>query len=125
MKFLDYIAKLVIQGSQILIGFQPFISTLNPKAQEGAQKASDSLTEIGKIVAMIQVSGVSAGLTNEQKLKAAAPLVAKVIRESELFVGHSIPDDKLALFNAKVEALTSSFVDTINLLSTDGIKSKD
>lgn len=126
MKFLSLLAKYAIEGTQILTGFQPYISAFNPKA--GAitaaieQRASDSLTLIGKVVADIQVAGISASLTNEQKLAAATSLVAKIIRESELFIGHDIDHAKIDQFNAAITGITSNFVEALNSLKTDNIK---
>ena len=123
MKFLARLASIVMAGIKIESGLTPYLtSKVNGQITAVENKAVDFITLASGILSDIQVAGIGAGLTNEQKLAAAVPLIAKELRATETFLGHEIPNDKLDAFNAAVKGITSNLVDAINTLKTDNIK---
>lgn len=123
MKFLAKLASIVMAGIKIEAGLTPYLTAkVNGQVASVEAKATDFITLATGILSDIQVAGVGAGLTNEQKLLAAIPLIAKELRATETFLGHEIPNDKLDAFNAAVKGITSNLVDALNTLKTDNIK---
>lgn len=119
MKFIKQIAGIIGKGLQILSGFSPAISQLNPKSEPVLEKAKDTLTKLAEIFVNIQVAGDAVGMTDADKLAAIVPLAGKIFRESELLIGHKLSDEKLAAFNAKVKSASSELVDLINLFEAN------
>lgn len=124
MKFFKKLASLIMTGIKIETGcLSPYLSAkVNGQIATVEAKTTDFITLAAGIFSDIQVAGIGANLTNEQKLLAAVPLIAKELRATELFLGHEIPKEKLDEFNEKVKGLTTNLFDAINMLKTDNIK---
>jgi hypothetical protein len=123
MKFLAKLASIVMTAIKVESGLTPYLTAkVNGTIATVESKATDFITLATGILSDIQVAGIGAGLTNEQKLAAAVPLIAKELRATETFLGHEIPADKLDAFNAAVKGITSNLVDALNTLKTDNIK---
>lgn len=123
MKFLAKLASIIMAGIKIESGLTPSLtSKVNGQIATVEAKATDFITLATGILSDIQVAGIGANLSNEQKLCAAVPLIAKELRATEVFIGHEISKDKLDAFNAAVKGITSNLVDAINTLKTDNIK---
>jgi len=90
MTFLKKLGSFLAQGIALATGVWPLVAPLfgsNAKVQNTGTTIINDLTSIGGIVvqaeALIQSSG-----SGPAKLAAAAPLVANIVKTSELVAGH-------------------------------------
>lgn len=117
--FLKKLGQVLAKGAAIAMGVEPLILPLLGSAQAPAIKAVNDLTAIGQVVvqaeALIQGDG-----SGPQKLAAATPLVANVIKTSELLSGKKIANE--AAFTAACQGITSNMADLLNSLSPDSVK---
>lgn len=115
MTFLKKLGSILAQGIAIAAGFGPLIAPyLGTKAKQTLDIAINDLTSIGQVVVQAEalLQGPSRGA---EKLKAAAPLIASIVRTSELVSGHKIADE--ALFLKGCTELTSAVADILNSLA--------
>lgn len=122
MTFLSKLGTYLARGVAVLTGLEPLISPLfGSKAATVAATAANDLTSIGQVVvqaeALIQGTGLGAS-----KLSAVAPLVANILKTSELVSGHQISN--LDLFMKASTGIASAVADLMNSLSPDGVKSQ-
>jgi hypothetical protein len=123
MTFLKKLGSFLAQGIALATGVWPLVAPLfgsNAKAQNTGTTIINDLTSIGGIVvqaeALIQSSG-----SGPAKLAAAAPLVANIVKTSELVAGHSIANE--TLFIQGCTDLTSAVAEILNSLSSNGVQS--
>ncbi len=103
----------------ILAGVGPIITPLlGAKAGPIIGTIINDLTAVGKVVVMAEALLQTPG-SGAQKLAAATPLVANIIKTSELVSGHKIADE--ALFTAGCAKITSGTADILNSLSPDKV----
>lgn len=125
MTFLAKLGKYLAMGVAVLSGLGPLIS---PFFGANAQKAAgvegtvvNDLTAVGQVVvtteAVIQTPGSGAA-----KLAAAAPLVANIVKTSELVSGHSIQNE--SLFIQGCTNITQGVAQVLNSLSAANVKSQ-
>lgn len=127
MSFLKKVGQVLATAVGVLTGIGPIFAAAIPGSRDDrvVTKVVDTLAQISGVV--VQVEAFSTALTDKSisgadKLRAAAPLVEKVIRSSELIVGREIADEKR--FSAAVTALTSAWVDILNSLKDEGVKAQ-
>lgn len=125
MTFLSKLGSILAKGLALATGIWPLVSPLfgsSAKAQQTGTTVINDLTSIAQVVvqaeAIIQTPG-----SGVQKLAAAAPLVANIVRTSELVSGHNIANETLFiqgctdLTNAVAEILNSLSPNTVNTAS--------
>lgn len=119
MTFLSKLGGLLAKGLAVFSGVWPLVSGLfgsqASKANTVVNTVTNDLTQIGQIIvtaeAVIQTPG-----SGGAKLTAAAPLVANVIKSSEILAGHKIANE--ALFIQGCTAITSGMADVLNSLDS-------
>lgn len=122
LTFLSKLGSLLAKGLAVATGVWPLVSGLfgsSTKVQQAVPTVINDLTSIGQIVvqteAIIQTPGSGAS-----KLAAATPLVANIVKTSEMLAGHSIANE--TLFITACQNLTSAVADILNSLSPDTAK---
>ena len=122
MTFLKKLGSILAQGIALATGVWPLVSGLfgsNTKAQQVGTQVVNDLTSIGQVVvqaeALIQTPGSGAA-----KLQAAAPLVANIVKTSELVSGHKIANE--ALFIQGCTDLTNAVAEILNSLSSSSLQ---
>jgi hypothetical protein len=120
--FLKKLGSILAQGIAVATGVWPLVSGLfgsSTKAQQTGTTVINDLTSIGQVVvqteALIQTPGSGA-----TKLQAAAPLVANIVKTSELVSGHQIANE--ALFIQGCTDLTNAVAEILNSLSANNLK---
>lgn len=113
MSFLKKFGQVLLKVTQILTGFGPILSQTVPQSAP----VVDKLDQIVNIVMTIEgaaAGAVSAGatLTGAQKLAAAAPFTAQIVRGIEALTGKNPKDE--AKFEAAVNTITSGVADLLN-----------
>jgi len=123
MTFLKKLGQFLAQGIAIATGVWPLVQGLfgsNTKAQNTGTEIINDLTSIGGIVvqteALLQTPGSGAA-----KLQAAAPLVANIVKTSELVSGHKIKNE--ALFIQGCSDLTNAVAEILNSLDSTSVQS--
>jgi len=122
MTFLSKLGKFLAQGISMAAGVWPLVAPLfgSKVSSATATIVGNDLTSVGQVVvqaeALIQGSG-----TGPQKLAAAAPLVANIVKTSELVAGHSIANE--SLFIQGCTDLTNAVAEILNSLSTANVNS--
>jgi len=97
MTFLAKLGSFLARGIAILTGLTPLISPLfGSKAAEAGEylgKAVNDLTAVGQVV--VSAEALLGAGTGPAKLAAAAPLIANIVKTSELVSGHQIANEAL------------------------------
>jgi len=122
MTFLKKLGSALAQGIALATGMWPLVSKFfgaGTAASQTANTVVNDLTAIGQVVvqaeAMFQGSG-----TGASKLAAATPLVANIIKTSELVAGHKISNE--AAFTAACQAITSDVANLLNSLDSSTVQ---
>jgi len=121
MTFLAKLGTYLAKAIAVIAGVEPLVAPLfGAKAQTTGATVVNDLTQIGQVVvtaeALIQSPGSGAA-----KLQAAAPLVANIVKTSELVSGHKIANE--ALFIQGCTDITNAVAEVLNSLSPDGVQS--
>jgi len=123
ISFLKKLGTYLAEGIAVASGVWPLVQPLfgsSAKAQQTGTLIINDLTTIGGVVvqaeALIQGTG-----TGPQKLAAAAPLVANIVKTSELVSGHHIKNE--SLFIQGCTDLTSAVAEILNSLDANGVNS--
>lgn len=121
MTFLKKLGQILAAGLQIVGQFfpilQPFLGS--SAAAQRVTTAVNDFTQIGQVV--LQVETALQGATGTAKLAAAVPLVAQIVKTSELVSGHPIKQE--SEFIGGVQDLTNAVVRVLNSLGSDHISS--
>lgn len=114
LTFLKKLGVALAEGLSIAVGIGPLIAPyLGAKGGAVESQVINDLTAVGQVV--VQVEAILQGSGNgPAKLKAAVPLVASIIRTSELISGHQIEDE--AAFTAACAVITGGVADLLNSL---------
>lgn len=124
MTFLAKLGGFLARGIAILTGLTPLIAPLfgsNAQTAAGvAGKVVNDLTGVGQIV--VSAEALLGAGTGPAKLAAAAPLVANIVKTSELVSGHKIANE--ALFIQGCTDLTHAVAEILNSLSADSLQSQ-
>lgn len=77
-------------------GFVPLLQGVLPSKSAEIQTVSDDLTKVAGIVTTVEAiaQAMSTPAPGTEKLKMATPLVAQVVLQSDLLVGHKIKDQQ-------------------------------
>lgn len=117
MKFLTKLGQIIAKITGILTG----ISSLVPQYDNETGKIKDTMNAIAAIVMNVEVFGQILGTPGADKLKAASPLVAQIILQSNMLIGKKINDK--VLFAVGVEKLTAGMADILNSIHESEVDS--
>src|ERR1700720_2033755 len=124
MTFLAKLGSFLARGIAILTGLTPLISPLfGSKAQQATNVSGtivNDLTAVGQVV--VSAEAILGAGTGPAKLAAAAPLVANIVKTSELVSGHKIANE--ALFIQGCTDLTNAVAEILNSLDAGAVQSQ-
>lgn len=122
MTFLKKLGVILARVFEIVSGVGPIIEPLlgSSAAARTATTAVNDLTAIGQVVVQVETAIQTPG-SGPVKLAAAIPLVANIVKTSELVAGHQIANE--SLFIQGCTELAQGVVDILNSLSGDNVKS--
>lgn len=122
MTFLAKLGAALAKGIAVASGIWPLVGPLfgsSAKAQNVSTTVSNDLLGIGQIVATTEAILQTPG-SGGVKLAAATPLVAGLIKSSELVAGHKIVNE--ALFTQGCQSITSGSADILNSLDPSAVQ---
>jgi hypothetical protein len=120
MTFLARLGSFLAKGIALLSGLGPLVSPLfGSKSGAVVNTVTQDLTSIGSVV--VSAEAVLGSGTGPQKLAAAAPLVANIVKTSELVSGHKIANE--TLFIQGCTDLTNAVVEILNSLDGGAVQS--
>lgn len=122
MTFLKKLGQILAQGTAVLMGFGPMVSALYPKTAGAIQTVESDLSQVAQIVALMEGAFQVPG-SGVQKLQGATPLVAQIVLQSSMMVGHKI--EKPELFKQGCQELASGMADILNALHPDGVSAQN
>jgi len=118
MNFLKKLGQAVVKAAEVVGIFQPLIQGVLPARGAGTvAEVSDDLTKIAGMISTVEAAATavtSTTLTGPQKLQMATPLVAQVIMQSDILVGHKIKD--AARFQKGCASIGSGMADVLSSL---------
>jgi len=117
MTFLKKLGTILLNVAGIAIGVGPLISPFLGSGKAGSVSGTvvNDLTAIGGIIVQIETAfGAVPGSTGAQKLQASIPLIANIIKTSQMVVGKKIANE--ALFTKSVQEYAQATVDLLNSL---------
>lgn len=119
MSFLKKFAATALKVVGVASGFLPLVqgAVAGTPAANTVQQITDDFTKIAGCVVTVETVITAVGnnaLTGPDKLRAAVPLVAQVIQQSEIMTGRKIHDE--AKFTKAVEGIASNMADLLNSL---------
>lgn len=124
MTFLAKLGGFLAKGIAILAGLGPLVA---PWLGSNAAKAANventvvnDLTSVGQVVVQVEALMQTPG-SGTAKLANATPLVAQILKTSELVSGHQIADE--VLFTQGSAKIASGVADLLNSLKADNVKS--
>ncbi len=125
MTFLKKLGQVLLQVVGVATGMGPLIAPFlgsGSKAATVAGTVVNDLTSIGSVVVQIETAFQALGpsVTGAQKLAAAIPLVANIIKTSEMVAGKKIANE--TLFTQAVTEYTQATVDLLNSLHESNVK---
>ncbi len=116
MTFLKKLGQVALRVGQIVIGIGPMIS----QAAGVVQVVSRDISAIVQIIGYVEAIGAALNIAGPDKLKAAAPLVAQAILQSEVLVGKTIRDPDL--FQKACTEYAQATVDLLNSLDASHVE---
>ena len=119
MTFLKKLGSILAKGLAMATGIWPIVQGFfgsNTQINEYVPKVINDLTQIAGIVVQVEAVLQTPG-SGAAKLAAATPLVANVVRTSELISGKKIAND--TLFIQGCEKITDGMADILNSLHPD------
>jgi hypothetical protein len=120
MTFLKRLGQVLAQGIAVAAGVWPLVSQFfGAKVQQAVPTVINDLTQIGGIVTQVEAVIQTPG-SGAIKLQAAVPLVANVVKTSEMVSGHKIAND--ALFIEGCTDITSGTAKILNSLDAGAVQ---
>jgi hypothetical protein len=111
--FLKKLGKGILTGAGYVAGFAPMIKQYTPdNVDRKIDLVVDTSTKISDIVKVSEVMGQALQVPGPDKLKAAAPLVAQILLQSDAFKSHKIKDP--VLFQQAAVKIADGFADAWN-----------
>jgi len=117
MTFLSKLGAAILKFTQIVAGIAPVAEAAFPGQSVQIQTVSNDLAQIAQIVTNVEAVGQALKLPGDQKLTGASPLVAQVILQSSMLVGHSIDDE--TLFQKACTEIAGGVADLLNSLKSN------
>lgn len=123
LTFLKKLGTMIVNIAGIATGLGPLIQPFlgSGKAGKVTETAVNDLTQIAQLVVVIESAfGAVSGTTGAQKLQALVPLVANVIKTSEVVSGKTIANNDLFIKGSTEVA--QGIVDVLNSINADDAK---
>jgi len=123
MTFLKKLGQVLLKVVAIAAGVGPIIQPFmgSGKAAQVTGTAVNDLTSIGSIIVQIETAFAAIpNSTGAQKLAASIPLIANIIKTSELVSGKKIANE--ALFTQACQEYAQATVDLLNSIHPDEVK---
>ncbi len=119
MTFLKKLGQVLLKIVGIALQIEPLAAPFIGSASVKAAGVINDLTAIGQVVVQAEalIQGTGTGAT---KLAAASPLVANIIKTSELMIGKKVKDE--AAFVKACQEITGGVADLLNSLDESTIK---
>jgi hypothetical protein len=117
MSWLKKIGTVIVKGAAIAAGFGPLISATVPGSAGVVTRVTDTLQQLVGIVVNVEAVGQVLGTPGPDKLKAATPLVAQIILQSDFMVGKKIKNQEL--FQKAAAQFAGGAADFLNSLEDD------
>lgn len=117
MTFLKKLGQIILSVAGVAAGIGPIVLPFlgSGKAGTVATVALNDLTSLGQTIATIEAAGAAVpGITGAQKLAMATPLIANIIKTSELVAGKKIANP--ALFTKASGEFAQATVDLLQSL---------
>ena len=123
MSWLKKVGEVIAKGAALATGLSPLVDPFFDNKKEDKDKVfgkiTDSLVEIQSVITTVEAIGQLTGLKGEDKLKAAAPMIASIL-ESKLVAGRKIEDK--VLFASGASTVADGMVKILNSLSEGDVK---
>jgi hypothetical protein len=123
MTFLKKLGQVLLKVVALATGIGPVILPFlgSGEVKEYAGKGLNDLTAIGQVIVQIETAFAAIpNSTGAQKLQAAIPLVANIIKTSELVAGKKIANE--GMFTQAVTEYAQATVDLLNAIHPDEVK---
>lgn len=123
MDFLKKLGTIIVNVAGIAVGVGPLIKPFLGSGQAATVVgiAVNDLTQIGSLVATIEAAFAAVpNSTGAQKLQALVPLVANIIKTSEIVSGKTVADNPLFLQGCT--EIGQGMVDVLKSLNADDAK---
>jgi len=119
MTFLSKLGSALAQGLAIATGIWPLVQGFFGQKQAQATVVVNDLTSIGQIILQAEAFFQGPG-TGAQKLQKATPLVANIVKTSEMVGGHKIQNE--SLFIQGCGKIASGTADVLNSLDANAVQ---
>jgi hypothetical protein len=121
LTFLSKLGKFLAEGIALATGVWPLVSQFfGSKASASVISVENDLTQIGAIIVQVEAVIQTPG-SGTSKLAVAVPLVANIIKTSELVSGHKIVNE--ALFIQGCTDITNGVAEILNSLDPGAVQS--
>lgn len=121
MTFLKKLGGILLKIGQIVVGFGPMLSTAIPQIAGAVQVVSRDIAAIAQIIMNVEAIGAVLGIAGPDKLRAAAPLVAQIVLQSEILVNKTIANPEL--FQKGCTEIAGGMADILNSLDESHVES--
>jgi hypothetical protein len=120
MTFLKKLAGILANCGAVAVGLQPFVQPFlgSGKAAAAVQTGVNDLNAITGVVVQMQVA--LGDKTGEDRFKAALPLVASILKTSQLVIGKKIENEDA--FLKAVQGYTQATFDLLSAIHPDEAK---
>lgn len=117
MSFLKKLGSVLAKVAAVATGVYPLIQPAlgSGKAAQLTGTVVNDFTQISSVIVMIETA--LQGKTGAEKMAAVIPLVANIVKTSEVVSGKKIADE--ALFTKGIQELAQGAVDILNSLHED------
>ena len=120
MTFLKKLGQILAKAAAVAAGIYPIVQPLLGSGKV-AQVATTAVNDFTLMVnQIVTIETALQGVPGIQKLQAAIPLIANVIKTSEVVVGKKIQNEEL--FTKAVEEYAQATVDLLNAIHPDEAK---
>lgn len=121
LTFLKKLGQILVNVAGISMGIGPIVLPFlgSGKTTAAVTTGVNDLTQISQLVVLIESAFPAAG-TGAQKLQALVPLVANIIKTSEVVSGKQIADE--TLFTKGATEVAQGVVDVLNSIHPDEAK---
>jgi len=124
LTFLKKLGQVLVNVAGIAVGIGPIITPFlgSGKVSGEIKTGINDFTAIGQAVAQIETAfaALPAGTTGPQKASALLPLVANIVKTSELVSGKKIQNEPL--FIQACQEVGQGMVDLLNSIHPDEVK---
>ena len=120
MGWLKKVGSIIVKSAASAAGVGPLLGTSAPHAAGAIQKVTDTLQQLVGIVTNIEAFGQVLGTPGADKLKAATPLVAQIVLQSDFMVKKKIKDP--VLFQKAMAGMAGSIADFLNSVDDDAVE---